>query len=181
MDQNKFVCPPWATCNTIADIATQSDNSELTYCALEFMVKLLVKGEKARIPVLYSVDEGLIVSALGTAARTYNAKLLEGSWAVLKRSLRQKKVPNPECYIGKINAYANIGNLQKAFSTLHEFETAHGDANQEDGEGFFSPFYSLNPLVTACSKNGFQTLDSVSYIILMAYAFVFELTLRIDS
>ncbi|KAL0296855.1 UNVERIFIED_CONTAM: Pentatricopeptide repeat-containing protein, mitochondrial [Sesamum radiatum] len=119
--------------------------------------------EAAKPPVLLSVDEGLVISALGTAGRTYNSKLLDGSWAVLKRSLRQKKVPNPESYLGKIYAHANLGNLQKAFSTLHEFETAHGNSNQEDGEDLFSPFHTLNPLVTACSKNGFVTLDSVYY------------------
>ncbi|KAK4479825.1 hypothetical protein RD792_015365 [Penstemon davidsonii] len=162
MDQNKFVCPPWATCNYIADLATRSDNSELTYYALEFMAKWIARGEKARPAVHISADEGLVVSALGTAARTYNSKLLDGSWAVLKRSLRQK-VPNPESYIGKIYAYANLGNLQKAFGTLHEFEIAHGNSKQEDTEGFFSPFHSLNPLVIACSKKGFETLDSVYY------------------
>ncbi|KAL3823976.1 hypothetical protein ACJIZ3_020005 [Penstemon smallii] len=162
MDQNKFVCPPWATCNYIADVATRSDNSELTYYALEFMAKWIARGEKERPAVHISADEGLVVSALGTAARTYNSKLLDGSWAVLKRSLRQK-VPNPESYIGKIYAYANLGNLQKAFGTLHEFETAHGNSDQKDSEGFFSPFHSLNPLVIACSKKGFETLDSVYY------------------
>ncbi|KAL0447002.1 UNVERIFIED_CONTAM: Pentatricopeptide repeat-containing protein, mitochondrial [Sesamum latifolium] len=133
-DQNKSLCPDWRICNYIADVAMQSDN-----------------------------NEGLVISALGTAGRTYNSKLLDGSWAVLKRSLRQKKVPNPESYLGKIYAHASLGNLQKAFSTLHEFETAHGNSNQEDGEDLFSPFHSLNPLVTACTKNGFVTLDSVYY------------------
>ncbi|KAK4399845.1 Pentatricopeptide repeat-containing protein, mitochondrial [Sesamum angolense] len=163
MDQNKSLCPDWRICNYIADVAMQSDNSELTYYALEFIAKWIARGEAAKPPVLLSVDEGLVISALGTAGRTYNSKLLDGSWAVLKRSLRQKKVPNPESYLGKICAHANLGNLQKAFSTLHEFETAHGNSNQEDGEDLFSPFHTLNPLVTACSKNGFVTLDSVYY------------------
>ncbi|PIN11470.1 hypothetical protein CDL12_15938 [Handroanthus impetiginosus] len=162
-DQNKSLCPPWRICNYIADVAMQSDNSELTYYALEFMAKWIARGEVARPAVPLSVDEGLVVSALGTAGRTCNHRLLEGSWAVLKRSLRQKKVPNPESYLGKIYAYASLGNLQKAFSTLHEFEAAYGHANQEDGEGLFSPFYSLNPLVIACSKRGFVTLDAVYY------------------
>ncbi|KAI3452903.1 hypothetical protein Pfo_009566 [Paulownia fortunei] len=163
MDQNKSLCPPWHICNYIADVAMQSDNSELTYYALEFMAKWIARGENARPPVLLSVDEGLVVSALGTAGRTYNSRLLDGSWAVLKRSLRQKKFPNPESYLGKIYAHANLGNLQKAFSTLHEFERDYGNSNQEDGEDLFSPFFSLNPLVMACSKNGFATLDSVYY------------------
>ncbi|KAL0372506.1 UNVERIFIED_CONTAM: Pentatricopeptide repeat-containing protein, mitochondrial [Sesamum calycinum] len=162
-DQNKSLCPDWRVCNYIADVAMQSDNSELNYYALEFIAKWIARGEAAKPPVLLSVDEGLVISALGTAGRTYNSKLLDGSWAVLKRSLRQKKVPNPESYLGKIYAHANLGNLQKAFSTLHEFETAHGNSNQEDGEDLFSPFHTLNPLVTACSKNGFVTLDSVYY------------------
>ncbi|KAK4423690.1 Pentatricopeptide repeat-containing protein, mitochondrial [Sesamum alatum] len=163
MDQNKSLCPDWRICNYIADAAMQSDNSELTYYALEFIAKWIARGEAAKPPVLLSVDEGLVISALGTAGRTYNSKLLDGSWAVLKRSLRQKKVPNPESYLGKISAHANLGNLQKAFSTLHEYETAHGNSNQEDGQDLFSPFHSLNPLVIACSKNGFVTLDSVYY------------------
>ncbi|KAI3467253.1 hypothetical protein Pfo_023916 [Paulownia fortunei] len=163
MDQNKSLCPPWRTCNYIADVATQSDNSELTYYALEFMAKWIARGENARPAVLLSVDEGLVVSAIGTAGRTYNSRLLDGSWVVLKRSLRQKKVPNPESYLGKIYAHANLGNLLKAFSTLKEFEAAHGNSNQEDGDDLFSPFYSLNPLVMACSKKGFTTLDAVYY------------------
>ncbi|KAL0363852.1 UNVERIFIED_CONTAM: Pentatricopeptide repeat-containing protein, mitochondrial [Sesamum angustifolium] len=134
MDQNKSLCPPWHICNYIADVAMQSDN-----------------------------NEGLVVSALGTAGRTYNSRLLDGSWAAIKRSLRQKKVPNPESYLTKIYAHANMGNLQKAFSALHEFEVAHGHSNQEDGEGLFSPFYSLNPLVMACCRKGFTTLDTVYY------------------
>lgn len=162
MDQNKSLCPPWQVCNYIADVAMQSNNSELTYYALEFMAKWIARGEIAKPAVPLSVDEGLVVSALATASRTYNTKLLDGSWAVLKRSLRKKKLPSPESYLGKIYAHANLGNLQKAFSTLHEFETAYGNSDQQDSEDRFSPFYSLNPLVNACSKNGFATLDSVS-------------------
>ncbi|KAK6133632.1 hypothetical protein DH2020_032542 [Rehmannia glutinosa] len=149
MDQNKSLCPPWRVCQYIADVAMQSDNSALTYYALEFMAKWIARGE--------------LSPPLGTAGRTYNSRLLDGSWAVLKRSLRQKKFPNPESYLGKIYAHANLGNLQKAFSTLHEFERDYGNSNQEDEEDLFSPFYSLNPLVMACSMNGFATLDSVYY------------------
>ncbi|KAK6157841.1 hypothetical protein DH2020_012089 [Rehmannia glutinosa] len=161
MDQNKSLCPTWHTCNYIADIATQSDNSDLSYYALEFMAKWIARGEIARPAVLLSVNEGLVVSSLGTAGRTYNSRLLDGSCSVLKRSLREKTVPNPESYLAKICAHANLGNLLKAFSTLQEFEVVYGNSNQEDGEGLFSPFYSLNPLVMACSKKGFQTLDMV--------------------
>lgn len=162
MDQNKSLCPPWHACNYIADIAMQSDNSDLTYNALEFMAKWIARGEIASPAVHLSVDEGLVVSALVTAGRTRNLRLLDGSWAILKRSLRQKKIPNPESYLGKIYAHANSGNLQKTFSTLHEFETAYGNSTTEDGEVLFSPFYSLNPIVLACSKKGFKTLDLVS-------------------
>lgn len=146
----------------MADVAMQSDNSELTFYALEFMAKWIAQGENAGPPVFLSVDEGLVIAALGTAGRTYNSRLLDGSWAVLKRSLRQKKAPSPESYLAKICAHANLGNLPKAFSTLHEFETAHGNSNWENGQDLFSPFHSLNPLVVACTKNGFTTLDSVS-------------------
>ncbi|XP_028057812.1 pentatricopeptide repeat-containing protein At1g26460, mitochondrial [Camellia sinensis] len=163
MDQNKALCPPWNLCNYIADVAMEEDSSELAYYALEFMAKWIARGENARPPVLLSVDEGLVVSALGTAGRTYNAKLLDGSWAILKRSLRQKKVPNPESYLAKIYAHASLGNLQKAFSTLHEFETACGNSTKEAEEDLLSPFTSLYPLVMACSKDGFVTLDSVYY------------------
>ncbi|KAI8021283.1 Pentatricopeptide repeat-containing protein [Camellia lanceoleosa] len=163
MDQNKALCPPWNLCNYIADVAMEEDSSVLAYYALEFMAKWIARGENARPPVLLSVDEGLVVSALGTAGRTYNAKLLDGSWAILKRSLRQKKVPNPESYLAKIYAHASLGNLQKAFSTLHEFETAYGNSTKEAEEDLLSPFSSLYPLVMACSKDGFVTLDSVYY------------------
>ncbi|KAE8696036.1 Pentatricopeptide repeat-containing protein [Hibiscus syriacus] len=96
------------------------------------------------------------------ALETYNSKLLDVSWAILRRSLRQKKVPSPESYLGKIYAHASLGNLQKAFGTLHEFEGAHGNSINE-AEDLFSPFTTLYPLVLACSKNGFETLDSVYY------------------
>ncbi|KAK3042312.1 hypothetical protein RJ639_002358, partial [Escallonia herrerae] len=161
MDENKALCPPWRLCNYIAEVAIQADNSELSYYALEFMAKWIARGEIARPAVMISVDEGLVVSALGSAGRTYSSKLLDGSWAILKRSLRQKKIPNPESFLGKISAYASLGNLQKAFTTLHEFEAAYGST--EEAEDLFSPFTSLFPLVVACSKKGFATLDSVYY------------------
>ncbi|KAL0420913.1 UNVERIFIED_CONTAM: Pentatricopeptide repeat-containing protein, mitochondrial [Sesamum latifolium] len=91
MDQNKSLCPPWHICNYIGDVVMQSDNSKLTYYALEFMAKWIARGENASPAVLLSLDEGLVVSALGTAGRTYNSRLLDGSWAALKGSLRQKK------------------------------------------------------------------------------------------
>ncbi|KAL8550238.1 hypothetical protein ACS0TY_008894 [Phlomoides rotata] len=162
-DQNKSLCLPWRLCNHMADVAMESDNSELTFYALEFMAKWIAQGENAGPPVFFSANEGLVISALGTAGRTYNSGLVDGSWAVLKRSLRQKKAPSPEAYLAKIYAHANLGNLPKAFSTLHEFEKAHGHSNHEIGQDLFSPFYSLNPLVVACTKNGFTTLDSVYY------------------
>ncbi|KHG18043.1 hypothetical protein F383_04060 [Gossypium arboreum] len=111
-------------------------------------------------PFLLSVDEGLIVSALATAGRTYSSNLLDASWAILRCSLCQKKVPSPESFLGKIYAHASLGNLQKAFGMLHEFEAAHGNLVNE-AEGLFSPFTSLYPLVVACSKKGFEALDSI--------------------
>ncbi|KAL7217459.1 hypothetical protein ACSBR1_029200 [Camellia fascicularis] len=134
MDQNKALCPPRNLCNYIANVAMEEDS-----------------------------NEGLVVSALGTAGRTYNAKLLDGSWAILKRALRQKKVPNPESYLAKIYAHASSGNLQKAFSTLHDFETTYRNSAKEAEEDPLSPFTSLYPLVMARSKDGFVTLDSVYY------------------
>lgn len=163
MDQNKALCPPWNLCNYIIDVAMESDNSELAYYGLEFMAKWIARGENARPPVLLSVDEGLAVNALTTAGRNYNSKLLDGTWAILKRSLRQKKVPSPESYIAKIYAYSSFGNLPKAFSTLHEFEIAYKNSPRETEEDMFSPFTTLYPLVVACSKNGFATLDTVYY------------------
>ncbi|THG17364.1 hypothetical protein TEA_018343 [Camellia sinensis var. sinensis] len=112
-------------------------------------------------------NEGLVVSAVGTTSRTNNAKLLDGSWVILKRALRQKKVPNPESYLAMIYAHASLGNLQKAFSTLHEFETTYRNSTKEAEEDLLSPFTSLCPLVMACSKDGFVTLDShFSYYLL---------------
>ncbi|KAL4574323.1 hypothetical protein LXL04_021152 [Taraxacum kok-saghyz] len=163
MDQNKALCPPWNLCTYIIDIAMQSDNSELAYYALEFMARWIARGENARPPVLLSVDEGLVVNALSTAGRNYHSKLLDATWAVLKRSLRQKKVPSPESYLAKIYAYSSLGNLPKAFSTLHEFEISYKDSQKEDESDMFSPFTALYPLVVACSKNGFTTLDTVYY------------------
>lgn len=161
MEQNKALCPPWILCNDIADIALQEENSKLAYHALEFMAKWIARGEQARPPVSLSVDEGLLVSALRTAGRTYDSNLLDASWAILKRSLRQKKVPNPEAYLAKIYAFASLGELRRAFSTLNEFEAAYENSNEKAYEELFSPFTSLSPLVVACSKKGFETLDAV--------------------
>ena len=79
-----------------------------------------------------------------------------------KRSLRQKRVPSPESYNGKICGLANLGNLQKAFSTQHEFKIAYKNFDSEDEEKLFCPFHSLNPMVIAFSKKSFRTLDMVS-------------------
>lgn len=175
MDQNKALCPSWNLCNDIADVALQADNSKLAFYALEFLARWIAIGENARPAVLLSVDEGLVVSALGTACRTYNSTLVDGSWAILRRSLRHKRAPNPESYLGKINSHASLGNLQRAFSTLNEFESAYGNASEAEEE-LFSPFTSLHPLVVACSKNGFATLDSVcffSLLLLLSFFFNF--------
>ncbi|KAF2294996.1 hypothetical protein GH714_030030 [Hevea brasiliensis] len=77
--------------------------------------------------------------------------------------ITSKKSPQPESYIGKIYAYASLGNLQKAFSTLREFESAYGSTDKEAAGELFSPFTSLYPLVVACSKKGFETLDLVYF------------------
>ncbi|XP_022776757.1 pentatricopeptide repeat-containing protein At1g26460, mitochondrial-like isoform X2 [Durio zibethinus] len=161
-DQNRALYPNWTLCNYLAEVAMQADNSKLAFYALEFMGKWISQGENARPPLLLSAGEGLIVSALATAGRTYSSNLLDLSWAILQRSLRQKKVPSPESFLGKIYAHASLGNLQKAFGTLHKFEAVHGNSIHE-AEDLFSPFTSLYPLVVACSKKGFETLDSVYY------------------
>ncbi|XP_034680769.1 pentatricopeptide repeat-containing protein At1g26460, mitochondrial-like [Vitis riparia] len=147
MDQNKALFPSWNMCIFIADIAMQEDNSKLAFYALEFMARWIARGENARGPVLLSVDEGLVVSALGTAGRTYSCTLLDASWAILRRSLRQKKAPQPESYLAKIYVDAALRNLQRAFSTLHEFETAYRNSPKEAEEDIFSPFTSLHPLI----------------------------------
>ncbi|KAL0695388.1 hypothetical protein Bca4012_062568 [Brassica carinata] len=164
LDRNKSLCPSWILCTYMAEVATQEDNSKLAFYAFEFMYNWINRGEMARPSVLLSVDEGLVVSALATAARTCNPTLVDGSWMILKRSLRGKKAANPAAYVSKINAYASLGNLQKAFIALHEFENAYKDnAEKEVKEEMLSPFTSLYPLVVACSKKGFETLDEVYF------------------
>ncbi|KAJ4916606.1 Pentatricopeptide repeat-containing protein [Raphanus sativus] len=163
LDRNKSLCPSWILCTYMAEVATQEDNSKLAFYAFEFMYNWINRGEMARPSVLLSVDEGLVVSALATAARTCNPTLVDGSWMILKRSLRGKKAANPAAYVSKINAYASLGNLQKAFIALHEFENAYKDAEREAKEEMLSPFTSLYPLVVACSKKGFETLDEVYF------------------
>ncbi|XP_017436128.1 pentatricopeptide repeat-containing protein At1g26460, mitochondrial isoform X2 [Vigna angularis] len=161
-DVNKALCPNWDLCNFIIETATREDNSKLAFYGLEYMARWIVKGERQRAPIFLSADEGLVLSAILTAGRTYDSELLGASWAVLDRSLRKKKAPNPESYLGKIYALASMGNLQKAFSTLNEYELAYGDAGEE-AEELFCPFTSLHPLVLACSKKGFETLDNVYF------------------
>ncbi|CAN6881661.1 unnamed protein product [Brassica oleracea] len=163
LDRNKSLCPSWILCTYMAEVATQEDNSKLAFYAFEFMYNWINRGEMARPSVLLSVDEGLVVSALATAARTCNPTLIDGSWMILKRSLRGKKAANPAAYVAKINAYASLGNLQKAFVALNEFENAYKDAEKEVKEEMLSPFTSLYPLVVACSKKGFETLDEVYF------------------
>ncbi|CAI9094625.1 OLC1v1030391C1 [Oldenlandia corymbosa var. corymbosa] len=163
MEQNKDLCPSWNLCNEIADIALQSDHCELAFFSLQFMARWIARGEIERPPLLWPVDHGLIVSALATAGRTYNPKLLEASWSILKRTSRGDTVPSPECYLAKISAYSSLGNLPKAYGTLREFEAAHGNPRDEALQDLFSPFTSLNPLVVASSKKGFVTLDEVYY------------------
>lgn len=157
---NKNLVPSWNLCHHIAEVAFKSDSNKLAYQSLEFFARWIEHGEKERPQVLLSVEEGLSLAALGTASRTYDSKLLDGSWQILKRSLHQKKMPNPETYLMKINAHASLGQVKKAFETLNELEMAYGDAENTDPE-LFSPFTSLNPLVIACSRNGFSSLDAV--------------------
>ncbi|PRQ40662.1 putative tetratricopeptide-like helical domain-containing protein [Rosa chinensis] len=163
MDQNKALCPPWNLCNYIADVALQADNSKLAVHALKFMANWIARGEQSRPAVYLSVDEGLLLSALATAGRTSSSTLVDASWAILLRSLRQKKVPNPESYLAKISALASLGELERAFITLREFETTYANSSKEVEEELFSPFTSLYPLVVACSKTGFETLDLVYF------------------
>ncbi|CAH9079177.1 unnamed protein product [Cuscuta epithymum] len=162
-DQNKKLVPSWNLCSQLADRAIKADNSELTFSALDFFVKWIVRGQNVRPPVLLSVDEGMVVAALGTAGRNFSSKLLSGSWEVLKRSLRDSRIPNPEAYIAKINAHALMGQLQNAFASLLEFEKAYENSTNADKVELFSPFTSLKPLVLACCTNGFATLDTVYY------------------
>ncbi|RVW17790.1 Pentatricopeptide repeat-containing protein, mitochondrial [Vitis vinifera] len=58
MDQNKALSPSWNI--------------------------WIARGENARGHVLLSVDEGLVVSTLGTSGRTYNSTLVDASWAILR-------------------------------------------------------------------------------------------------
>ncbi|XP_078430211.1 tetratricopeptide repeat (TPR)-like superfamily protein [Wolffia australiana] len=161
MDQNKALIPPWGMANRLAEAAIQADHSKLCYYALESLCRWISRGENAGPPATLAIEEGLVVSILGVAARTYNTVLLDASWEILRRSLRGKRLPIPETYLGKIHAYANLGNLQRAFNTLSEFETAYGGS--PGSEDLFSPLTSLHPLVVACCKKGFSTLDTVYF------------------
>lgn len=157
-ERNKKHCANWSLSNHAAEVASQADNKDLAYYSIEFLAKWISRGEDASPSVHLSVSEGLVVSTLGTAARTYSSKLLEASWSVLKWSLR-KKTPNPESYIAKITAHASQGNLPKAFAALRELEITYGTSDED----LFSPFTLLNPLVVACSEKGFVTLDEVFF------------------
>ncbi|KAL9246333.1 hypothetical protein vseg_019880 [Gypsophila vaccaria] len=163
MDQNKALLPNWNLCNTIAEIATRNDNSKLAFMALGFMARWMLRGENDRSPVYLSVNEGLVVKALSASARTCDSPLLDASWSILKRSLREKKAPNPETYLAKINALASLGNLPSAFSTLSELEKKHNNSTTRPEEHLLSPFTSLHPLVVACTRKGHETLDLVYF------------------
>ncbi|RLM84584.1 pentatricopeptide repeat-containing protein [Panicum miliaceum] len=159
-DKNKVLCPQWAWCIDIAEAAFEANNSKLALFALEFLARWIVRGENAKPPAQLSVNEGLVISALSAAGRTYSTDLLNAAWSLLRKSLRQKRAPTPDTYLAKIYAHSSIGQLQRAFGTLREFENAYGNSEDIDPE-LFSPFTSLHPLVVACCKDGFSTLDSV--------------------
>ncbi|KAL6656909.1 hypothetical protein ACP70R_004689 [Stipagrostis hirtigluma subsp. patula] len=159
-DKNKVLCPQWAWCIDIAEAAFEANNSKLALFALEFLARWIARGENVKPPVQLSVNEGLVISALSAAGRTYSTDLLNAAWSLLRKSLRQKRAPTPETYLAKIYAHSSIGQLQRAFGTLREFENAYGNSEDIDLE-LFSPFTSLHPLVVACCKDGFTTLDSV--------------------
>lgn len=159
-DKNKVLCPQWAWCIGIAEAAFEANNSKLAMFALEFLARWMARGERASPPIHLSVDEGLVLSALSAAGRTCSTDLLNAAWSILRKSLRQKRAPTPEAYLAKIYAHSSIGQLQRAFGTLREFENAYGNSENIDIE-LFSPFMSLQPLVVACCKDGFTTLDSV--------------------
>ncbi|KAJ1291744.1 hypothetical protein BS78_02G339700 [Paspalum vaginatum] len=159
-DKNKVLCPQWSWCVDIAEAAFEANNSKLALFALEFLAKWIIRGESVKPPVQLSVNEGLVISALSAVGRAYSTDLLNAAWSLLRKSLRQKRAPTPETYLAKIYAHSSIGQLQRAFGTLREFENAYGNSEDIDLE-LFSPFTSLRPLVVACCKNGFSTLDSV--------------------
>ncbi|XP_062187451.1 pentatricopeptide repeat-containing protein At1g26460, mitochondrial-like [Phragmites australis] len=159
-DKNKVLCPQWAWCIDIAEAAFEANNSKLALFALEFLARWIARGENVKPSVQLSVNEGLVISALSAAGRTYNTDLLNAAWSLLRKSLRQKRAPTPETYLAKIYAHSSIGQLQRAFGTLRELENAYGNSEDIDLE-LFSPFTSLHPLVVACCKDGFTTLDSV--------------------
>lgn len=166
MDQNKALSLNWNSCLQMLDYAVKVDNSELAFNGLEFMAKLMIKSENKQPPRYLSVEEGLVVSLLATAGRTYSKKLLDASWTILKRSLRQQKVASAETYIARIHAHASLGNqhLQKAFSALYEYESFYGGTDKQAEEDLFSPFTALYPLVVACSHKGFASLDNVRFL-----------------
>ncbi|KAK1379475.1 Pentatricopeptide repeat-containing protein [Heracleum sosnowskyi] len=174
MDQNEALVADWKLCLEMVDQAMKADNSELAFYALEFMAKWMIKDENMRPPRYLFVEEGLVVSLLATAGRTYSKKLLDAAWSILKRSQRQKvasaetyiaKVASAETYIAKIHAHASLGHQKKALETLLQFESLYGGSDKQAEEDLFSPFTALYPLVVACSHNGCETLDSVYYLL----------------
>ncbi|EOY01722.1 Tetratricopeptide repeat-like superfamily protein isoform 2 [Theobroma cacao] len=139
-DQNRALYPNWNLCNYLAEVAMQADNSKLAFYALEFMAKWIARGEIAKPPFLLSVDEGLIVSALATAGRTYSSNLLDASWAILRRSLRQKKVyyqleklssaDPPYKSVAALNCIilgcGNIWDIERAYQTFDAIGSSFG-------------------------------------------------------
>ncbi|MBA0834670.1 hypothetical protein Goarm_007000, partial [Gossypium armourianum] len=142
-----------ASAGDLLDFVAQMDDFKLVpnLASFNLILKAMRQAKETEAAEKLLDDEGLIVSALATAGRTYSSNLLDASWAILRCSLCQKKVPSPESFLGKIYAHASLGNLQKAFGTLHEFDAAHGNLVNE-AEDLFWPFTSLYPLVVACSK-----------------------------
>ncbi|KAF2294984.1 hypothetical protein GH714_029929 [Hevea brasiliensis] len=170
MDQNKALCPTWNMCNFIAEAAIREDNNKLAFYALEFMAKWIARGESARPAVLLSVDEGLIISTLGTAGKTYSSTLLDASWEVLRHSLRQKKSLNQNLILGKYMPMHHWGisrrllvlfvNLSLLMGVYFQLE------NLSRAESPYKSVAALNCIVLGCANvwdldRAYQTFEAI--------------------
>lgn len=132
------------------EFVSQVDDSVLAFFALECIEKWMIKRKKAELlydlpPYGFHVLKEVLVNVIQITRRSYNNKLLDRAWIILKQSQGKEKVSS-FAYIARLHAHASLGNLEKAFGTLKALESSYGDSSQEDAH-LFSPFSALYPLV----------------------------------
>lgn len=157
--KNQSAVPVIATCAELAGVASEVDDAECALLALQFMSDRLT----GRFVEQLLMDEGGVIAALNTAARTGNKSLSDVAWDLLCRTLGDAKSPSAPAFLGRIHCSSAAGDLTAAFEAVSELEKAHGESQPCSVPEILSPFSSLQPLVRACCKGGPTGVDAAYF------------------